>query len=531
MNIKKIRLLIIGFVIGITFIGGFIIYYSQLRIKSRASAGVPTLSFVTNPILSSATGNFDLILRVNPNNATFNAFEFQFIIDPSKVDFLNKTDINSNIIEISPNKLLRDQTKVDLVNNKIIIVGFRDGDTGITGWTDVDMVKVSMKLLPGAALPVLFTWDSATKIGANITTEKINASFPESGVSPTGDVSKKGSIYFGSGKSSYVQSENINIDVFLSTEGEQVKASDIYIPFDNTKFDFQNSGDISKNVQLLTGTGFNLNSSLVVLNEGKIRITLLTPVSGGNPVPVQGNDIKVATILVKGKVVGSVPFSADLTNSNIYTMSNKNILGKAPSYTITVVEQATVHEEISPTPETVKSNGDLININSSPLDRAPFRYEQQVVLDKGSYTLKASALTYLSRGRGVLVTLACAENNCGNGKTLNNIIAETPKFPVSTEYKEQITDINITEEGKNKKYMVRIFTEDGSEADFDYVSLTNQWDGEQLKNIHFDQTEDTSISRKHPQMWEMDAPGKLFSTVDPNKGVQGALYINSISRQ
>lgn len=180
--------------------------------------------------------------------------------------------------------------------------------------------------------------------------------------------------------------------------------------------------------------------------------------------------------------------------------------------------------------ETVKSNGDLININSSPLDRAPFRYEQQVVLDKGSYTLKGSALIYTSRGRGVLITLACGENDCGNGKKLNDIIAETPKFLVSTEYKEQSVDLTITEEGKNKKYMVRIFSEDGSEADFDYVSLTNQWDGEQLSNIHFAQTQDTSISRKFPQMWEIDAAGKLFGTVDPNKGVQGALYINSISR-
>ena len=181
-------------------------------------------------------------------------------------------------------------------------------------------------------------------------------------------------------------------------------------------------------------------------------------------------------------------------------------------------------------PEQVKSNGDLLNINSSPLDRAPFRYEQQVTLNKGTYLLKASALIYVSRGRGVLVALACAENNCGNGKTLNAIIAQTPIFSVSTDYKEQSVDIDIPEAGKNKKYMVRIFTEDGSEADFDYVSLTNQWDGEQLQNIHFAQTQDTSISRKHPQNWELDASGKLFGTVDPNKGVGGALYINSISR-
>lgn len=531
MNIKHLRILTLSIVFLVVLIGGYL-FYTQLRIKSRATAGIPTLSFATTPLISSTTGNFDLIVSVNPNNTNFNAFELHFKYDPAIVKFQNALQLNTNIVAISPLKTLPDLSKIDSATNTITVVGLKEG-VPLGGAEDIPLVKVTLSLVPGAALPVLFTWDNATKLPSIATVEKKNGSFPESGdEDPGADPTKTGTVAFRSAKPGYIITENVNLDVIVSTGGQQVVASDIYLPFDSSKLDFQN-------VTFHSGTGFNNTTSVSATYPGGVRLTLLTPKNGNASTPVQGENIKAATIVFKTKAVGSVDFAEDMIKGNMYTPLNKNILGHAPQYTITINEEGVIppagsgdetNEE--PPPETVKSGGDLLNINSTPIDRSPFRYEQQVVLDKGTYTLSAKALTYTARGRGVLVVLACAENNCGNGWKLNTTIGKTPLFPVSSVFVEQESaPIEISEEGKNKKYVVRAYVEDGSEADFDSISLINQWAGEQLLNERFAQMNMLAMPRKYPQLWEIDIAGKLYGTVDPDKGTGGALYINSISRK
>ena len=89
----------------------------------------------------------------------------------------------------------------------------------------------------------------------------------------------------------------------------------------------------------------------------------------------------------------------------------------------------------------------------------------------------------------------------------------------------------IPDSGKDKKYKVRIYVEDGSEADFDFVSLQNIWGGEQLTNSHFGDLTSVVSPRKYPEFWDIDTTGLVFGTIDKMKVKQGALFINSSSRQ
>ncbi len=536
MKLKQ-RIVLSGIVGVVTLVAGFVFYYTQLRTYTKAAPGVPSVFFAVNPAISSSTGNFDLILKVNPNGASFNAFDLRVMYDPAKTGFQNESDLNANIVEINPNRVISSQSRIDAQTHKITVVGLREGGANFSGSSDIEIVKITMKLLPGAGLPVVFTWDNGTKLGADIQIERVNGSFPESagGSSSSGDPNKPGSIFMSSDRTQYQVGDHLDLFAYISTEGEQVKTSDIYLPFNSASVDFQRVGGISANVEILPGTGFSQSDSVVALSGNVIRITLITPTSGGNPVPVAGNRLKVAKILFKTKRTGDISFTVDQTRSNLYTLLNRNILGQTPGYTITVEEESGGGggggSSSSSAPETVPSNGDLLNINSNIFDQSPFRYEQQIVLDKATYTLTASARTYISRGRGVLVTVACAEQNCGNGKTLNAIIAETQKFPVSSQYQEQTVTFDINDATKNKRYTVRIFAEDGSEADFDMVSLQNQWGGEQLQNEQFGSSEQTPFARKHPDLWDIDEAGRIYGTVDTSKGNQGALYINSVSRE
>src|SRR3989338_3122634 len=74
-----------------------VFFFKNISSLSKAASGVPSLSYAIVPESVQAGQNFDLILQVNPNNATFNAFELYISYDPTKVEFQNTAELSQNI--------------------------------------------------------------------------------------------------------------------------------------------------------------------------------------------------------------------------------------------------------------------------------------------------------------------------------------------------------------------------------------------------------------------------------------------------
>src|SRR3990172_11939832 len=85
------------FLLLLTLILGGLFLYRKIGIKLKATAGVPRLTYSIEPATVNANQNFDLVLKINPNNSSFYAFELYTSYDPSKVDFQNTADLAQNI--------------------------------------------------------------------------------------------------------------------------------------------------------------------------------------------------------------------------------------------------------------------------------------------------------------------------------------------------------------------------------------------------------------------------------------------------
>src|SRR3989344_2972468 len=81
----------------LTLLVGSILLYRRIGLRPKATPGVPSLSFWVSPGTLQAGQNFDLIFKVNPNNASFYAFELYANYDPTKVEFQNNTNLSQNI--------------------------------------------------------------------------------------------------------------------------------------------------------------------------------------------------------------------------------------------------------------------------------------------------------------------------------------------------------------------------------------------------------------------------------------------------
>lgn len=170
---------------------------------------------------------------------------------------------------------------------------------------------------------------------------------------------------------------------------------------------------------------------------------------------------------------------------------------------------------------------DRLYINSIITNSAPFRYEQSVILDAGTYNLLIGARVRLNKGRGMLVAIHCNESDCGGGKMRNDIIAKTPVFPVKEEFSEMQQTVIIPQEGNKKNYTIRIYCEDGTECEIDYITLEDAWGSNKVANAQFSDAQLYTDPRKQPNSWMVDETANLFGTVDPAAGKNGALIINN----
>lgn len=180
----------------------------------------------------------------------------------------------------------------------------------------------------------------------------------------------------------------------------------------------------------------------------------------------------------------------------------------------------------------VDARKDTLYINSIVSYPAPLRYEQTLKLEKGSYTLVVWAKMYVKKGTGLVIVVQCGEQSCGTnaqGKALkmNDVAYRTPTFPLKVEFSELKQSFTVPDSGDSKKYVLRIYCEDGSECELDYVSLEDQWGSERVKNPQFAEVQSMIDPRLQPSSWDVDSTANMYGSIDPAFGVNGALMINN----
>lgn len=178
---------------------------------------------------------------------------------------------------------------------------------------------------------------------------------------------------------------------------------------------------------------------------------------------------------------------------------------------------------------TFTPRADLLYINSIASYQSPFRYEQGVKLEKGSYTLKVGAKIYVRKERGMVIGLVCNQTTCG-AKKMGQMIYVSKVFPVKAEFSEMTDTITIPDAADNKAFILRVFCEDGSECELDYITLEDAWGSERLKNNNFEDVQKLTDPRRQPSSWEVDDTANLYGSIDPATGIHGALMINNSAK-
>ena len=159
-------LLVVSLLVGSVFL------FKKNDQTAKLTSRVPTLSFSVEPQSVRPEQNFDLVLRVNPNSASFYAFELYTVYDPTKVEFQNTVDLSRNIKSSYP--LIR--SIIDRSNNTITVVGTRLGNP-FSGSGEIEIARVKMRVKKRAKGDMIFSWSSNSKLGSNIATEKLNSTF------------------------------------------------------------------------------------------------------------------------------------------------------------------------------------------------------------------------------------------------------------------------------------------------------------------------------------------------------------------
>ncbi|MBM3283462.1 hypothetical protein FJY90_04365 [Candidatus Gottesmanbacteria bacterium] len=318
-------------------------------VRPKAAGGPISLSFTSLPEQLRSGGDFDLIVRANPGDLPFNAFELHFTFDDTKAELRNLSDPGSNIERMFSSDLSLTQ-KIE--GNKIVISGAKTGDA-FSGNQNIDLVKVKMKLKADAVGTVKFVWDAATQLERKAITTN-------DGVF----VLKGAKLYFGSVQTNYLLGENLDLKLNLDTAGAAVNAVQFEFAYDDKFITFQNStSDLAaNNIEISPNSGFEANNALKNIDTQNkiIRIGLVNTTAS-----VTG-DKHLATVKLKIKEdapYGQVAFVAN-DNSKVYSSAEtKNVLSEKPSYSITIGEIVT---SITPTRVLTPSPTYILSPTSTP---------------------------------------------------------------------------------------------------------------------------------------------------------------------
>ncbi|PIV08076.1 hypothetical protein COS52_04595, partial [Candidatus Roizmanbacteria bacterium CG03_land_8_20_14_0_80_39_12] len=281
-------------------------------------------------------------------------------------------------------------------------------------------------------------------------------------------------------------------------------------------------------------------------HQGKVRVSGIRnmgngdPFIGNTPIPL----VKVS-FTMKTDTVLPLEFNWDAAASKTDLPSPDSLITENLSYTGIDTTGSSTPTQIIPTtppgnPIPISQEGegavgtttniserkDLLYINSIVTYQAPFRYEQSVKLEKGTYSLAIGARVWEKRGSGMVVALICNETTCGDKKK-DEFMFSTPQFPLKTVFSEMKQTITIPDNTDNKQLLLRVFCENGSECEIDYISIEDAWGSERLRNPQFESGGQMSDPRSQPAEWEVDATANMYGSIDPAFGVNGALMINN----
>src|SRR3990167_1095987 len=306
-------------------VGSILLYY-KVGVRPKAAPGVPSLNFSIEPGLVNSAENFDLVLKVNPNNASFYAFELYAGFDPSKVEFQDNVNLAQNITSSYP--LIT--KSVDTNSNIITLIGTRTGSS-FSGTVNQEIARVKMKVKSGVSGDMIFSWANNTKLGSNLPIEKVNGTFSIGGT--TGAIL---SVDIPSVINSTAQrGQNVDTQLLLTTNNNQVKALDFILPYDDTRLTFQNTVDLAQNIVINPNSGFDTQFVIKSVNPSTKRISLGLQAQ----TPVQSStDILLATI----KFVVKLDAPDGLTDlmpdsaSTVYNLQTQNILECTGGYHLLV---------------------------------------------------------------------------------------------------------------------------------------------------------------------------------------------------
>ncbi len=520
----KIRTAFIAVLFVVLSVAGFFFYYGQMRSRSKAApTGTPELLLVAanNPPMQGDT--IKVGVKLNPNGVTTDlyAFDVEVKFDSSKMTLANTADAAASVVLASD--ILKQQITVQ--GDIIHIVGTKIG-TPFTP-TNQQIADISFRMKQSSDFPVSFTWGASTLQVVNHVKLPLDLASNSSGGNSSGPgIGEDGNgagISFDTVKERYQIGETVELDVLVNTGSEQFASAGVSFTYDTAKLTYL-STNVDRNM-----FDKSVSAPAPVGNTVSVNVARSRGLSGS---------VKIATVKFTAKALGTAQITGNKNASSIFTpdAKPKNILASVGSRSITIGEQGSTSSSskskgLQDPGESVPGNGDVLYVNSTTFDQAPLRYEQVIQLEKGEYILSASAFVYTLRGRGVLIAVACAESDCGDGKKLNDIFAKTDNFQEAATYIRREIPFTVTEGMNKKKLAVRVFVEDGSEADIDFISLTDVWGGEKLENYHFEKTQKVTDPRQYPQYWEADATGWMYGSIDPLKGKDGSLYINSSSRK
>ena len=155
-----------------SLIAGSVILVKRNSFRPKVPSGVPILSFTVDPAATGPGQNFDLVLKVNPNQAEFHAFELYLSYDPLKADFQEGVNLSANIASSYPLII----STIDPSTKIISVVGTRLRDPFI-GNEDVEIARIKMKRMSGTSGGLPFSWGENTKLGDKLTLEKSNSNF------------------------------------------------------------------------------------------------------------------------------------------------------------------------------------------------------------------------------------------------------------------------------------------------------------------------------------------------------------------
>jgi len=522
-NQHKVRIIFTGILFAVFLAVGFNLFYGELRKRSKAApTGTPILYLepVNSPPMNADRG-MKIAIKLDPNGATqeLYSFDIQVKFNADKFEFNNGNLDNSMMLNpdiIKQQAVLEGTDTVHIIGTKT---------TNPFSSTNQEIGSIFFKMKTGKDFPVEFTWGEAilqtsnfVKIPFNLSSNSTSSSSSSS--SQNADEVK---LTFSSSLIQYHIGDTINLELIVDSGAKQFGSVGAGFVFDPALLDYKSTAvDTSK---------FDQTNVVVPPPAGQSFIT----VSAASKTPISGT-VKLATVTFRAKATGNVNFAYTKDKSSVYTFgaSPQNILTTVNPYSIAIVaissSSSSTPSEYEPPGVEEESKGDLLHVNSNAAYPSPFRYEQTMTLPSTEYVLSGLAKVYTSKGKGAQLVLFCGEADCNNGKKLNDVIAKTPHFKISTVFLRQEVGFKII--NGPKKYTLKLFVDDGTEADFDYISIKNIWDGELVENWHFEKKSSVSYPRRYPDGWTVDSVGAMYGGLynqwDPAN--TGMLYINSSAR-